>query len=458
MTASTPGQLYRLRAGGRVWENLSVALIIKNIRNGKLKPDHEIARAGSESWTRLDRVPQLASIFTEVTGIAPAAVHAAQPVATTYEVGKGEEVIGPLPRTRLIELIRTGELQETDRVRLRGAQEWEMAGDLDDLRRYFDLRRGQIQASGFGALAAADQGPPFYVDLAAPFVFFGKTQFLINLIAIMSFFFIAQLVQVPIVAGPLTLLTSLYLFAYYFRVVGTASVGGKKFPEFTDISDFTGGLMRPAAQFFLTHVVSLLPLLGYLLGYKLSAFDLATKAFYGGLVFANPWMILIIPVPSGFETISQTIPSPDGQGEITLFEYVQPSGMEFLFTDIFVWLALIFWLIYVPIALMRQASYGETMPPFNLLHVFLSITRSFGPYLMLIVFNLLIDAFVASVMVLLIFIMGLSMLGPAGEGAALVLNLPMGMTMQALGICGTFFKMFFIGRFLHQNSERMGWH
>ena len=216
--------------------------------------------------------------------------------------------------------------------------------------------------------------------------------------------------------------------------------------------------MRPGIQFFLTRIVSTMPLLAYLISVKLAPFDFFTKAFYGSIVLQQPWMILIIPIPSGFETISQTIPSPDGQGEITLFEYVMPTGMEFLFTDIFVWLLLLFWLLYVPIALMRQASYDEYFPPFNIFHVFLSIARSLGPYLMLILFLLIIDLFIASIMVLLIFIMGLSMLGPAGEGAALVLNLPMGMTMQALTICGTFFKMFFIGRFLYQNSERMGWH
>jgi len=419
MVDSASERLFRLRVGSRIFENLSVTVVVKNIRNGKLKPDHMIAHSGSDKWTRLGDVPQLAAIFEKAADTRQEDEFQPAPKPKRYDVLRGDEITGPLPLSKVAELIRDGELIETDKVRLRGEGDWSLAGDVDALRRHFDQLRREVLIGGFSAVGKTEKGPPFYIDLGAPFVYIGRLTFLLNLIAILIFYAIANLVQIPIVAGPLLIMTNLYLYAYYFRVVSNSSVGGKKFPEFTDISDFTGGLLRPAFQFFSTQVVSTLPLMLYIVMYKLGPFEFFIKVPYVFFILSNPWSMLLIPIPSGAETYQTSIPKLDGSGgEIVIAEMTLPTGFEMLFSDPFV----------------------------------------FGPYLALIAFMLLIDLFFASVMFALVLLLGMSMMGPAGSGAAMVLQLPFVLTLQALTICGTFLKMFFIGRFVYQYSDRMGWH
>jgi len=445
--------------GERIYEDLSVAVIIKNIRSGKLKPEHEIARAGSESWMELGKVPQLEKYFIETAAAlaaTPEPVHAPQPKPRYFDVLRGKDIGGPFTRQQVAAQISRGELTATDRVRPHGSEYWQMAGDTEDLRRYFDLRRNQVREKGF-LPGGGDTGAAFYKDLGVPFIYYGNLRFLFNLIAILLFFGIAYFIQIPIVAGPLTILTSLYLYSYYFRVVGNASTGGKTFPEFSDISDLSGGLIRPAVQFFLTTLVSTLPLVLYLVVFKLGPFDFYFKLPYIQVIYSIPWAILLMPAPAGYETIPLNMPTPTGE-EVTIMEQVIPTSMAGLGSDPLIWIFLLLWFLYVPIALMRQAAYGEFMPTFNLPAVFISIARAFGPYMALLAFMLAIDLLAGSLLFVLVFIVGLSTLGPAGAGALTVLTLPFQLALQAIGICATFLKMYFIGRFVFQYSEKMGWH
>jgi hypothetical protein len=460
---STPEQLYRLKVGERIYENLSVAVIIKNIRSGKLKPEHLIARSGSESWKALEKVPQLARYFAEAEA-ARAAVPvepapAPQPKPRYFEILRGNEKGGPFTRQQITEQIKRGELLESHRIRPVGSPEWSMAGDLDDLRRHFDMRRQLVREKGFAG-ASRDTGTPFYIDLGAPFIYYGNMRFLINLIAILLFYALAFLIVVPIVSGPLMLLAGLYVYSYYFRVVGSTATGNNKFPEFSDLADIGSGLIRPSVQFLLTTIVSTLPLAAYIVGYRLASLDPGSKLQYVQVIYSVPWAILLMAVPTGFRSVpTMTMPALDGSGkEITIMEHVIPTAWAGLGSDPLVWLFLIFWFLYVPIALMRQAAYGEFMPTFNLPAVFISIARAFGPYMALLAFLLLIDLFAGAILFTLVFIVGLATLGPAGEGAMTVLGVPFQLAMQALGICATFLKMYFIGRFVFQYSDKMGWH
>ena len=445
--------------GERIYEDLSVAVVIKNIRGGKLKPEHQIARAGTENWMELGKVPQLEKYFA---GAATAQTAPLEPVPTPqpkpryFEVLRGKEISGPHTRAQVAEQIRRGELTETDRLRPQGTEYWQMAGDMDELRRNFDNRRNLVREKGF-LPGGGDTGTAFYKDLGAPFIYYGNLRFLFNLIAIMLFFGIAYFVQIPIVAGPLLILTSFYVYSYYFRVVGSTSTGGKTFPEFSDITDLSGGLLRPAVQFFLTTLVSTLPLVIYLVMFKLGPFDFYFKLPYIQVIYSIPWAILFMPAPAGYEVIPLNMPTPTGE-EITIMERVVPTGMAGLGSDPLIWVFLLLWFLYVPIALMRQAAYGEFMPTFNLPAVFISIARAFGPYMALLAFMLVIDLLAGSLLFLLVFIVGLSTLGPAGAGAMTVLGLPFQIALQAISICATFLKMYFIGRFVLQYSDKMGWH
>jgi hypothetical protein len=454
---STPAQLYRLRVGGKIYEDLSVAVVIKNIRSGKLRPEHEIARAGSENWMALGRVPQLERYFADVKPAPPEPAPEPQPKPRYFEILRGTERGGPFTRPQIAEQIRRGDLLESHRIRPAGSTEWWMAGDLDDLRRYFDLRRQLVREKGLAG-AAGDTGTPFYIDLGAPFIYYGNLRFLFNLIAILLFYAIAFFALVPIISGPLIVLTGLYVYSYYFRVVGTTSTGNQKFPEFSDFSDIGAGLVRPAVQFLLATVVSTLPLVIYVVGFRLAPFDLYFRLPYIKAIYTIPWAILLMPVPTGFKTTALTMPTIDGSGsQITIMEHVTPMGMAGLGGDLLVWLFLLFWFIYIPIALMRQAAYGEFMPTFNLPAVFISIARTLGPYMALLAFLLLIDLFAGAIMFTLVFIVGLSTLGPAGQGVISVLGMPFQLSLQALGICATFLKMYFIGRYVFQYSDKMGW-
>ena len=264
---------------------------------------------------------------------------------------------------------------------------------------------------------------------------------------------IAFFVTVPIVSGPIMFLTSFYLYAYYFRVVSNASSGSTSFPDFTDVSEITSELFRPGIQFFLTRMTSLLPLIIYIYFIKLGDYEFFFKIPYVQTIITMPWSILFVPVPTG----RQIMELPSFGGETIESGFVAPTGFEFLYGDLIVWALLFFWLFYVPISLMRQASYGEFWPALNLVAVAISIGRAFGPYLALIVFMLIIDFIGGLILIGVVIGFGLSMIGPAGE-AVMLFQAPIALMIQGITIFGTFLKMYFIGRFLYQNSERMGWY
>lgn len=422
MDADSPINLYRLKVGEQVYEAISPGVIVKNIRSGKLKRSHLVAHSDSDHWVALGEVPELEPFFGAVT--------APKPGAELYDVQRGDEVESALPRAKLIEMIRNGELVERQRVRRSPDGEWTMAGDLRELQHYFDLRRQRVSKLGVGSIRPEDTGTPFYLDIAAPFVYMANLRFLFNLLAILAFFAIAVFVPLPIVSGPITILTNLYLYTYFFRVVSHAGNGGKKFPDFTESSDLVGEMMRPAIQFFLTRLVSVLPLIIYIALVKFGQFDV--------------W--LMIPVIQILLTIPYAI----------LFFPDFASG-AFYFMDPVIWVLLAVMLLYVPIALMRQASYGEFLPTFNVPAIFLSISRAFGSYVALIAFMLAVDIIGGCILLVVVLWYGLAAVLSQAAGAMAAFSAPVEMLLYGIMIIGTFLKMYFIGRFLFQNAERMGW-
>lgn len=441
MADSVPRRLYRLRVGRRIYENISIAVVIKNIKSGKLDRDHEIASAGSDRWTPLGSVPQLQAFFSPVAeGFAPAP---AQPTGLYYLRVGGEER-SHQTRKQLIEMIRKGEFKETDQIRTHPHEPWKMAGDAEDLHRYFDLRRRQIAEKGFAA-ERGDVGPPFYLDIAGPFKYIANPRFLVNVIAILVFFAIAILVPIPLVSGPINFLATFYIYAYYFRVVSNAGVGGTTFPEFTDMADFIGELIRPAVQFFLTRVAALAPLISYIWFVRFADMEFWFKVPIAIVALNVPYLVLVFPVVS-----MDVVTLPDG--EITF-----QTNIEFLFSDPFVWLLLAFWLLYVPISLMRQASYGQYWPVFNLVAFFKSVFRAFGPYIALIAFLLAVDIIGGCIILLLTLLIGFATITAPVADEMMQFSAPFELLFRGLMMLGTFIKMYFIGRFVYQYAERMGW-
>lgn len=424
MTANSQRKLYRLRVGDRVYENVSSGAIAKNILSGKLKKSHQTAAAGSENWVPLGEIPELMPYFRKI--------EAEQAEFDTYDIQKGSEELAAVPRPKLLDMIRKGELAATDRIMKRGDDAWMMAGDAPELIRYFDLRRKIMAERGSSSIRPEDTGTPFYIDLAAPFIYIGNLRFLFNMLAILAFFAIALFVPIPIVSGPLTFLATFYLYAYYFRVVSNAGNGGTKFPEFTESSDLVGEMIRPGIQFFLTRVMSVMPLILYMWFLKFGELEFWWKLPYVQIALTMPYILLLTPDFSTFET--------------------------FLFMDPFIWIGLAIMILYQPISLMRQASYGEFLPTYNFPAVFISIARAIGPYMALVAYLLVIDIFGGIILVIVYIWMGLAMMaGPAGEGAAMLFPAPFQLLIQGIVITGTFLKMYFIGRYLFQNAERMGW-
>ena len=424
MTATNSTKLYRLQVGNRVFEDITAGVIVKNIRNGKLRREHLVARAGSDNWFTLGQVAELAPFFEQ----------AGQPVRKAeqvYDIQRRGQTTTGLPRTKVAELIRRGELSETDRIRISPNGAWGMAGDREELQRYFDMRRKLVAERGAGMLRPEDTGTPFYLDLAGPFIYIGNLRFVFNIVAILVCYAIALFVPIPLVSGPITILANFYLFAYYFRVISDAGAGGRKFPDFTESSDLLGEMVRPGIQFFLTRFAAVLPLTVYIFFIKFGELEFFWKIPYLQIILTMPYVILFAP---DFTTGT------------------------FLFADPIIWVLLIFVPLYMPIALMRQASYGEFLPTFNLPAVFISIVRAFGPYMALIFYSLTIDIIGGIIMVIVFIWMGLAMMaGPAG-GAMALFPIPFALLLQAIIMTGMFLKMYLTGRFLFQNTERMGWH
>lgn len=76
----------------------------------------------------------------------------------------------------------------------------------------------------------------------------------------------------------------------------------------------------------------------------------------------------------------------------------------------------------------------------------------------LIFYSLTIDIIGGIIMVIVFIWMGLAMMaGPAG-GAMALFPIPFALLLQAIIMTGMFLKMYLTGRFLFQNTERMGWH
>lgn len=464
--------LYDVRVGERVYQGLTTGVVLRNIQNGKLKGDDEIAAAGSGKWVRLKEVPELKKFFAPPQ---PAGLETIK--ITLYEVRKayGDPLVG-LSRARIIDMIRKNEIAEVDEIRMAGSDEWAMAGDVAEFSRFFEMRRSQSATFGGGA-SYRDTGKPFYADLVAPFRYLANGTFLINLLAVMIAYAIAALAQIPIIAGPITILTNFYIYSYYFRVISNTANGGTSFPEAADFSDFTAELVRPSIQFFFTTVVASLPLLLYIGLVLLKGFDFFVTMPYYQAVLTSPWISLILPYPTGGEDILNqmitSMPAMEGSGEV--FGGVDPSaldatllvptGFAFHFWDIFIWLGLIFFLFYLPISLMRQAAYGSFWPAFNVPAVGISIGRAFGPYLALVAFMLVVDALGILLILGFALIFGTSMVmgvftsgfDPTNPIAGLVTQTIFVVVVQAIVISATFMKMYFIGRYLFQNEKRMGW-
>lgn len=478
MSNSGNQKLYDVKAGNRLFPSLSASIIVKNIKNGKLKPHHEISGAGADKWTALEDVAELQIYFHPEKAATVQRTMAAGAVSADkrlYEIKKLNNIEKGLTVVDIAHRIRAGEFNETDHARAKGKEEWQMAGDMPVFEKYFDLRRSEVRAEGLKAYKK-DYGKPFYADLAAPFQYMFTKSFFFNLLVILGVLVIPILVPIPIVSGPVSILVTFYIFAYYFRVINDAGSGGTKFPVTMDFSDFIGELLRPGVSFFLTRVFALIPLFAYLSFVKLKGLPFFAQIPVYGLVLSMPWAVLALPIPTmGEVPLSEAIQqapigadaaevigsSADIEGSITL-----PTGeFEFLAGDIVIWLCLIFFLLYFPISLLRQSSYGAVMPTMNIPAIFQSIFSVPGPYLALVGINLGVD-FIGFVVLFLIglvtggaavFSMLNSMVNPgAGQLAgALIMIFPL--IARGVEVVSSFIKMYFMGRFMYQNANKMGW-
>jgi hypothetical protein len=473
-------KLYDILAGSKVFPNLTVSIIIKNIKNGKLKPHHQISGAGVNRWKPLQDIPELEIYFHPEKAPTVQRTRSSAPAKSTkklYDIRIVNNITEGIEMIEITRKIRAGEFNETDKVRVAGKQEWKMAGDVPEFERYFDLRRTEVRAEGLGAYKK-DTGKPFYSDLLAPFKYTFTKNFFFNLIVLLVVLLIPILVgNFPMIAGPINWLTTLYIFAYYFRVINDSGAGGNKFPATMDFTDFIGELFKPAVSFFLTRVVAMLPLFAYLGFVKLKGWPFFAQLPVYGLILSMPWAVLAIPLPAMEEVnlgeaITESIPE-DMEGAEVLTDTIEtdqtrmlPTGeFEFMAGDLVVWVCLIFFLLYFPISLLRQSSYGEVWPTLNIPAVLQSITRAPGPYLALVGLNLGVD-FIGFIVLLLI---GLVTGGAAVFGAmqsiitpgsaqvvgALMMIFPL--IAKGVEITSNFIKMYLMGRFMYQNARRMGW-
>ena len=472
-------KLYDIKAGSKIFPNLTATIIVKNIKNGKLKPHHQISGAGVNKWKPLQEVAELEIFFhPEKAALAKRTAKTAPAGGKKlYDIRIHNDIIEGLDPVEIARKIRAGEFNETDRARLSGKQEWQMAGDMPVFERYFDLRRTEVRAEGLGAYKK-DTGKPFYADLLSPFTYTFTKNFFLNLVVILAVFLIPIITgNIPIIAGPITWLVTLYIFAYYFRVINDAGSGGTKFPPTMDFSDFIGELIKPAVSFFLTRVVAMLPLFAYLGFVKLKGWPFFAQLPVYGLVLSMPWAVLALPMPvmeevNMGEAITQNMPEEMGNTEIvtsgieTEQTITLPTGeFEFLVGDIIVWVCLFFFLLYFPISLLRQSSYGATWPTFNIPAVFQSITRAPGPYLALVGMNLGVD-FLGFIVLLIIGLVAggaavfsamNSMINPGSAQLIGALAFIFPLIMRGVELTSNFIKMYLMGRFMYQNARRMGW-
>ena len=455
------GKKYDVRAGGKTFSNLSAGVIVNNIKNGKLKPEHEIAHAGSENWAKLKDVPQLQQFFVD-TGVISAAEVSSQ--KTRFDIKQGDAISEGHLRSAIIEMIRKGELKEADYVRS-GGNEWKMAGDMEELERYFEIRRKKVATQGFRA-APEDTGKPFYLDFAAPFKYFANLAFFANILAVLIAFGIARFVVIPLIAGPIVILTSFYIYAYYFRVVFTASEGGKKFPEFPDIADLFGELVRPSVQFFFSRLFAFLPLLAYISTVRFKGAEFMLQVPYLWSILSAPWNVFVQRFPKfGTINIGEFLGAPEGVEEfLGDFQLTIAQGTQMFTWDIFVWLLFIVALVYFPIAVMRQAAYGQFLPTFNFPAIIISIGRAAPQFFALVVIYALIDLaslgilFGFSALLQLPFVNSLvSEVASSSMHAMMMVPIIFSLIVDGVVMIATFMQMYFIGRFLYQNVVKMGW-
>lgn len=461
-------KLYDLRVGKRVFRNVSAAVIIKNIRNSKLTPEHEISSAGADQWIELRNVPELRRFFGGETD-QKGAVN-----TSLFDVrySAGSELESGLTRTQIIEKIRQGDINESDQVRQQGGSIWTLAGDMQSLQRFFEQRRAILRERGTRGLPR-DTGIPFYRDLATPFAFFTEGGFLFNLAAVIIAFTIAAFVQIPLIAGPINILTTFYLYAYFFRTLSHAASGKVSFPDMVDFSDFMGELVRPGIQFFLSRAYALIPLLAYLSLWIMRGWDIFIQQPYLMAVLMLPWSVLILPFPkpidaaSMFDSLMMQLQSPEPNtfDSEMQFDTMMENYFQYLTFDIIVWACLFIFVLYFAIALMRQAAYGQFLPPINLYAVFLSVTRAPGPFMALVGILVALDliTIVATIASLFAFSLsygmsaGLYNIDPANPVVAHFSIIGISMVIKAIEIIVTFIKMYFLGRFVWQYSEQMGW-
>lgn len=427
--ADSEKRTYYIRVGGRIFPGLSIGVIVRNIRLGKLLPEHEISTGKSTRWYHLSDVPEFARYFEERDKLNEEfSENTLHEEAQRYE-WDNEGEIEILTRGQLIAKITKFKINEVDRVRPRGSEIWSMAGDLSSFSKFFDQRRVEIKKSGG---VVTDYGLPFYIDLMTFFNFFWDSRFLLNLIAIGVFLLIPKFITIPIVAGPISILTNFYLYSYYFRIISATASGHTKFPEYPDFSDFGGELVRPAIQFFLTQTFAALPLL-----------IMTYFVLFGGEISFGDYLFMFLPF---------------------FFVIIQAPILTVIFGGAIAGVLVLFAMIYFPISLMRQSTYGEFWPTINIPAVLLSVQRALVPYAFLLLYIFIFDVLAFTLLFLIFLAISAStawaMTDLSGSAMAF-LNATMPtsieMAIQVVVVVFTFFKMYYIGRYLFQNAERMGW-
>lgn len=423
---------YYVRSGRRIYPNLTIGTIVHNIRIGKLLPEHEISTGETDTWTQLGSVPELKKYFDELDKAVEATdiQSAVTPHVKTqlYEVDT-EEGLQMLTRGQVITKINKHEIDEVDRIRPKGSAVWSMVGDMTSFSRHFDNRRVEMKKRG-GAFK--DYGLPFYIDLMTFFKFFADTKFLFNLAGIGIFLLIPKIITIPIVSGPISIITNFYIYAYYFRIISYTANGHKKFPEYPDFGDLGTELVKPSVQFFLTQFFAAIPLL------VMTYFIL-----FGGEMGFSDYLFTFFPF---------------------FFIIIQAPILTVTYGGAIAGVLVLFAMLYVPISLMRQSAYGEFWPTLNIPAVVISVQRALVPYLFLLLYLFIMDVLGFVIILVVVFAVGATaayaatdMSGVALQFMGATMPVAIEMTMQVVVIVFTFFKMYYIGRYLYQNAERMGW-
>jgi hypothetical protein len=310
-----------------------------------------------------------------------------------------------------------------------GSEVWSMAGDMDSFSRFFEERRLDIKKRGG---VRPDYGLPFYIDLMTFFRYFLDQRFLFNLIAIGIFLLIPKVITIPIVSGPISILTNFYIYSYYFRVISHTANGHTSFPEYPDFGDLAGELVKPSVQYFLTQLFAAMPLL-----------IMTYFVLFGGEIDFSDYIFLFMPF---------------------FLLIIQAPLLTVVYGGAIAAVLVLFAMIYFPISLMRQSTYGEFWPTVNFPAVFISVNRAFVPYLFLLLYLFIMDILAGVVMFLFMLLISASTAFAIGDlsgstmqllGATLPISVEL--VVQVTVVVFTFFKMYFIGRYLFQNAERMGW-